>query len=401
MREVGVRTGDAPAYLVEKVRIFYELYGSVQDIALAPFVAADYAGREKALFRQLQTKYRKGASFFAIWDEIETLFRLRDSGRIHDIGRLISKAQVGGLPKLLRDLQNTYKTTIFVEKGLLERTADDYNSHHVLVRNMLAKRAPKRLHSADTLLRAFEGHEERLVAQLSHELENSEDTPLRSMVPGCPAEAVALLSAKDTVIDRQAHAVHEYTAALRQEALRGDAALQQVPHLLAGALSRTHEIVGMAQIGENPELEQDAREGCKDLQAMAASLGLDMPLTGSRPAATEEELGDMEMELDDLRNATRGNGRALQRLATFCGIDPRLPEHTMRETVGEGGGGGGRGVDPVHPDAVLQHRAGAPLTQDEAVELIAMVINENMVKEEARRKRMRIQFMAQEAVQWG
>ena len=368
--ELGVKAGRAPPLLRQQILTFYELYGRPSDLDIAANLADDYAGREAQLRRQLESRYPDGKGFFATWDAVVDLLRLRDAGRVADVAALFSRAQKTGVAALLRSLQAEYGTAHFVERGLLERGVDDFSCHREHARHLLRRHDPTRLNALDTLMRTHAGEEAALVSRLAARYTGARSPPPAAASPAATVEALA---GRRRVIEAQGAAVHEYAAAVRREAQRGDAAREQVAPLLAAAVTATRGVGCAAARAGDGAAARGAEEALAELRGMADLVGLDLravPAAAApgRPAATHDELRDMHGDVADLRAAAAANRRTLQRLATFAGVDEAAAAHVMRENK--------RPAKPPapHADLVLQSRAGAPLGDREAVELLALFV---------------------------
>ena len=403
--------GYAPSLLKEKIRVFYCLFGEAQDIELSDSLADDYPGREGRLFRQLETKYPLGKGFFAVWDAITALFRLRDEGRVADVGKLLLKSE-GDLSIVLRALQQEYHTSYFTDRNLLEKSGSDYSGYREIVNRYFQRNDPKKTTATDALLRAFEGSESELICQLEARYNSNspaasipspqlpqQTIPQRAPIvrrppPKHPCEIIGELARKDAIIDQQAQAVHEHIAAIRNEEHRSDIARQHLPGLIASAVSQTDRIAENGARTGNIELVRDASDSKKELQHIATAVGGDIPTTGtSRPAATDLEVTDLLHEVGNLKGAATKTRQELQVLANFLGMDTggrdevsnmasstALPDvddemsrmHSLNINTPST-------IPIATPSQVLERSVGNPLSQDEAVELLAQLIYKNSV----------------------
>eukprot|EP01064_Diplonema_japonicum_P021842 TRINITY_DN31413_c0_g1_i1.p1 TRINITY_DN31413_c0_g1~~TRINITY_DN31413_c0_g1_i1.p1 ORF type:complete len:375 (+),score=73.78 TRINITY_DN31413_c0_g1_i1:42-1127(+) len=353
----GVCVTEAPLDLTEKVRVFYMLYGSGRDEAMAEWITNEYAGREDALMMQLERKYEKGKGFHRKWTAVKELFELRDSARIRNIGSLIlSYEGKGGFDALLRDLQTTYKTTMFFEKGLIQKKPEDYHGPEELVKSHYKKYEPQNTNGADTLLRAFEGTETDLVVNL---LSRVSKTPISRETPF--KDTLMKLQRKNTVIDSQALAVHEHAAALRQEATRCEKTRVEAVNLITPLLGQLKQMDSFLDVEEDVGNVLSIAKGYGVLPEILEAIHPPVP------AATPLEVSDTLGAVADLKSRLRASDRPMCRLARFCGID--LAQHQPPKESP---------TQLPHPDAVLQQKAGAPLAENEAVELLASFIYRNM-----------------------
>ena len=171
----------------DRLHLFYTLFAPDR-IMCIPSVLATHVGREETMYRKLEEKY--GAwRFFEVWHALDAFYLAYCPPKIRSVPHLIRDWQPRGLEELLVSLENRYASRYFTDRSLIP--LNDGSRYRAQIESLYRRYEPCKVDSLGTVLGAYRGYEDQLLAFLRFKYEGVDPPMLPTRVSAPPAAAAA------------------------------------------------------------------------------------------------------------------------------------------------------------------------------------------------------------------